>query len=55
MNKEKYVLALFFREQIKFDLMNLIRACEKCGDNALEIKSLADQLLYKLEKYSEKY
>lgn len=47
-----YILTIAYREHIKEEIENLVNNCEKC--NEIELKALAEQMLYALEKYNER-
>lgn len=49
----KMIMKIFFRDHVKETLKQLIRTSEIC--NELELISLAEQLLRKMEEYDERH
>lgn len=53
MGKSNMIISLHFREEAQVLLERFINACEICGE--FDMKLLTEQLLRKLEEYSEKH
>lgn len=48
-----FILTIEYREHMQEELDKFIKCCESCNEKEMEV--LAEQLLYALERYSEKH